>query len=88
MMGNSNTGLVLLEVLKERGRQDLKWGQRRGYDPLQWLAVAGEEYGEVARHVTQGFVPPESDFDAAGYRKELIQLAAVCVAAVEDLDAS
>lgn len=87
-MGNPNTGPVLLEVLKERGRQDLKWGNRRSYTPLQWFAVAGEEYGEVAEHVTKGFVPPESDFDAAGYRKELIQLAAVCVAAVEGLDAS
>jgi hypothetical protein len=85
-MGEANTAAVLLDVLKERDRQNNKWGDRRAYSPLQWFAVAGEEFGEVGGHVTKGYVPPESDFDAAGYRNELIQLAAVCVAAVEGLD--
>lgn len=81
----SYTLAILADVSAERERQDAKWGSSH-YSPLEWFAVAGEEYGEVAEYVTKGFVPPESNFDAAGYRNELIQLAAVCVAAVEDLD--
>lgn len=77
---------VIADVIAERSRQDQLWGTERDYTPLQWFAVLGEEYGEVGKKVTQGFVPPESDFDRVGYRKELIQTAAVAVAAVEELD--
>lgn len=79
------TQAVLDEVCDERVRQDGLWGIVTR-NPLEWFSIAGEEYGEVAKHVTKGFVPPESDFDQDGYRTELIQLAAVCVSAVEDLD--
>lgn len=82
----SSTQAVLADVSAERDRQRTLWGDERNYTPLQWFAVLGEEYGEVGKKVTQGFVPPESDFDREGYRKELIQTAAVAVAAVEELD--
>lgn len=76
---------VLRDVADERKRQDERWGPV-SRPPLEWFAIAGEEYGEVAEHVVKGWVPPESDFDREGYRTELIQLAAVCVSAVENLD--
>lgn len=63
----------------------MKWGVV-SRPPLEWLAILGEEFGEVAEKVTKGWVPPESNFDIEGYRTELIQLAAVCVSAVENLD--
>lgn len=81
----SNTAVVLADVARERQRQDAKWGSV-SRPPLEWLAIAVEEFGEVAEIVTKGWVPPESKFDAYGYREELIQLAAVCVSAVECLD--
>lgn len=79
------TTSVLHEVAHERQRQDEKWGPVTR-PPLEWLGIAAEEFGEVAEKVVKGWVPPESDFDAGGYRTELIQLAAVCVSAVECLD--
>lgn len=79
------TASVLDDVADERQRQDEKWGIS-AREPLSWLAIAAEEFGEVAEKVVKGWVPPENDFDAAGYRDELIQLAAVCVSAVECFD--
>lgn len=73
---------VLDDIAHERQRQDQKWGPCQR-PPLEWLAIIAEEFGEVAEKVVKGWVPPESDFDAAGYREELIQLAACCVSAVE-----
>ena len=81
----SSTQAVLADVSEERDRQRQKWGDNRGYNPLQWFAVLGEEFGEVAEKVTKGFVPPESSFDRDGYRRELTQVAAVAVAAIEEL---
>lgn len=81
----AQTVAVLSEVADERQRQDEKWGPV-SRPPLEWLAIAAEEFGEVSERVVKGWVPPESDFDADGYRTELIQLAAVCVSAVECLD--
>lgn len=76
---------VLEDVAHERQRQDEKWGAV-SRPPLEWLGIAAEEFGEVAEKVVKGWVPPENDFDAEGYRTELVQLAAVCVSAVECLD--
>ncbi len=76
---------VMRDVARERQRQDEKWGPV-SRPPLEWLSILAEEFGEVAEHVTKGWVPPESDFDREGYRTELIQTAAVCASAVECLD--
>lgn len=48
------------------------------------LAVLAEEFGEVAREVNEGF---RNKVDLHKLRAELIQVAAVAVAWVEDLDA-
>lgn len=76
-----NTQEVLQEVAKERERQNTKWGVQR-HNPLTWLAILGEEVGEVNKAVL------ENIFSRKGleeYRQELIQVAAVAVAAVESL---
>ena len=76
-----NTQQVLQEVAKERERQDAKWGVQR-HNPLTWLAILGEEVGEVNKAVL------ENIFSRKGleeYRQELIQVAAVAIAAVESL---
>ena len=74
-----NTGQVLEKVKDERKRQDRKWGQSN-HSPLQWIAILAEEQGEVARAIIDGRTP-----DYENYEEELIQVAAVCVAAVESL---
>jgi NTP pyrophosphatase (non-canonical NTP hydrolase) len=70
---------ILSEVEQERKRQDLKFGsQPQSLKPALYLAVLVEELGEVARSIIEG--------DSKNYRVELIQLAAVSVATVEDFD--
>lgn len=74
---NSPTDFVVSEVKIERARQNKKWGQQ-DLQPAAWLAVLGEEYGEVCRAVCEG--------DTKGYREELVQVAAVAVQMIECLD--
>lgn len=68
---------ILQEVIQERQRQDNKFGPSpRSLHSSVWLAVLLEELGEVARAILEG--------DSIGYKKELIQVSASAVAAVED----
>ena len=68
---------VLNEVAVERAKQDAKWGIQN-HSPQKWLVILGEEVGESCRGCFES--------DLAQYRRELIQVAAVAVAAVESLD--
>lgn len=43
---------ILDEVINERMSQEGKWGSQN-HDPLMWLAILGEEYGEVARAILE-----------------------------------
>jgi NTP pyrophosphatase (non-canonical NTP hydrolase) len=61
-------------IREERTRQDSRWG-RQEHGGLYWLAIAGEEFGEVARALVEG--------DEEQVSRELIQLAAVVVAWLE-----
>lgn len=75
----STTERTLAEVAAERGRQDELWGEQN-YDPYMWLAILVEEVGEVGEALNDKAATVEE------YREELIQVAAVAVAAVESLD--
>ena len=75
--GGRTYPLALLDVLTERHRQDKKWGVQV-HDPVSWLVILGEEFGEVAKAICEK--------DEREYRKELVQVAAVAVAAVEEFD--
>lgn len=68
----------LLEIEKERVRQDLKWGADKHPGSGLWSLVLMEEVGEEARAAMTG--------DIAALRNELVQVAAVAVAWVESLD--
>lgn len=68
---------VLYDIVRERKRQDEKFGEQN-HDPLKWLAIIGEEFGEVSKEIIENR-PKE-------YREELVQLAAACVAALECYD--
>lgn len=75
---------VLEDVAEERQNQIARWGKQR-HSPFYWLAILTEEVGEVAKEIADGRVQP---FDAGAYREELVQVAAVAVAAIEALDAT
>jgi NTP pyrophosphatase (non-canonical NTP hydrolase) len=81
-------GKVLVDVRVERMRQNVKWGIQ-DWPPESWIAILGEEYGEVCRAVCEmTLVPPEKRDPKwlKNYREELIHVAAVAIEAVEAFD--
>jgi NTP pyrophosphatase (non-canonical NTP hydrolase) len=71
------------QVLIERARQNEKWG-RQYHDNGGWLAILGEEFGEVCQAMQQGsFSSKETDAD--NLFEELIHVAAVASAFAEQV---
>ena len=64
-------------ILSERNKQDVKWGEQN-HDIYKWLAILGEEVGEVNKAAL------EDQYDEV--IDELVQVAAVAVAMIESLD--
>jgi NTP pyrophosphatase (non-canonical NTP hydrolase) len=88
LINNEQTTDVLMEVGQERARQDRKWGEQ-DHSPVEWVSILGEEYGEAAQAANEVYFIGEgkpAPRDLMNYREELLQVAAVAVAAVEDLD--
>lgn len=73
---------ILDEVFEERLNQDLEWGVQN-HSATDWLVILAEEFGEVAKEACEIRF---NRIDPANYRAELIQVAAVAVAAIEALD--
>ena len=75
---------LLEEVRLERIRQDDRFGWPRMHHPTWWLTILAEEFGEFAHDVC------DHEFEAGNWKKnmreELVQIAAVALAAIEDLD--
>ena len=65
---------VIWSIKEERARQDKKWGLQT-HSPAVWLTILMEEVGEAARTSLEG--------DPVGYVEELVQVAAVAIAALE-----
>lgn len=75
------TLVILGEVSRERARQDAKWGGIPGIDRNNqdtYAAVLGEEFGECCKAWLERDMP--------NLREELIQVAAVAVAWVEEIE--
>lgn len=70
---------ILKDIESERIRQDSKFGVTRRLTPTEWLPILIEEVGEFAMAICD-----ESDYDHM--REELIQIAALAVAIIQDLD--
>lgn len=68
---------VTQDVIAERLRQDEKWGEQN-HKPEKWFTILLEEVGEAARAALES--------DPANYREEMVQVAAVAMAAVESFD--
>lgn len=74
---------VYVKACKERLRQNNKFGVNRNLNPFLWLAIIGEELGEVNKAALEWNYDGKSLED---YKKELIEVIAVALAAIEDLD--
>ena len=68
---------VLDEIKSERWEQFKKWGKQE-YPPNGWLSILGKEFGSVCRAVCEN--------DPERYREELVHVAAVATAMMEDFD--
>ena len=73
---------ILIEIVKERQRQDAKWGEQN-QDDFVWTAILSEEVGEAS----QAALHDVFGGDHAGtLRTELIHSAAVIVQWIENID--
>ena len=66
---------ILQAIQDERDRQIVKWDVQR-HMPEKWLAILMEEVGEAAK--------ASLEYDPASYTEEMVQVAAVAIAALED----
>lgn len=71
------------QVLQERARQNEKWGLQN-HDDGRWLAILGEEFGEVCQAMQQGSLASKES-DASNLYEELIHVAAVASAFAEQV---
>lgn len=71
------------QVIKERARQNEKWGLQN-HDYGRWLAILGEEFGEVCQAMQQGSLASK-ETDASNLYEELIHVAAVSSAFAEQV---
>lgn len=78
----SSLAAVLVDVVAERERQDVKWGVQDHNDYV-WNAILGEEVGEVSQALIDHQFKGAEFKDA---RAELVQVAAVAVAWIEAID--
>lgn len=83
-MNNQERAVTL--VLRERDRQDAKWGDQSKHPNYVWSLILGEEVGEVAKEVLQYLWDDElPDKEKARLLGEVVQVAAVALAWVEKL---
>ncbi len=88
-----NIPIIYGDILKERKRQFALWGDQE-HTSLEWLAILMEEVGESATDVMKlpDFGEEVQDLsryftkeDTEKLEGELVQVAAVCVAWLEDI---
>lgn len=83
-MSTSNDQLAAMShVLRERERQDLKWGANQTHPYAEWLAILMEEVGEAS----QAMLHDKFGGKAAGtFKTEMIHVAAVALEIIEQLE--
>ena len=77
---------ILFDVLNERQRQDEKFGANRTQHPFLWNTILVEEVGEAAKDSLDIYFSDNPEEALLRYRKELIEVAAVAIATIQDLD--
>lgn len=80
---------AMLDVLRERAKQDNQWGVQN-HDPSLYLTILMEEVGEFAKEALEDRINPfrvkHDDIRRVKMREEAVQVAAVSLAIVECLD--
>lgn len=74
---------VIQRVLKERDRQDTKWGFPQRNTPMEWNSILTEEVGEFAQALNNALLGGDGNLEKA--LKEAEQVAAVAISIVEHL---
>lgn len=74
---------VLNRVSKERLRQEAKWGMQN-HSPEKWLRILLEEAGEAAKEAQN--IEEMKELSKQFYIEEMVQVAAVAVAAIESFE--
>jgi hypothetical protein len=77
-------GKIAQDTILERIAQEIKWGHQEHHGE-RWLAILAEEFGEAARGVVETSTEA-TNAELANLRQELIQIAAVSWAWVQDWD--
>lgn len=78
--------VALSNVKYERKCQDAKWGEQN-HKPSTWLMILGEEVGEANKAALESMINGKFQDDLImKYRDEMVQVAAVALAAVEAFD--
>lgn len=89
VMYDTGRKLAILEVLLEREQQVVLWGMQSFEDPSRWLGILTEEVGEVAEAINETVLENATKKHKGGLeniKKELIQVAAVAISAIEDIN--
>lgn len=81
---------VFMDIAEERLRQTEKWGEQN-HSPIEWISILTEEVGEVAKEAHEFHFGVRATTEMIEeklqmYRKEMVQVAAVAVQAIECLD--
>lgn len=79
------TNEIFEKIRLERERQDRKWNTPQPNTLPEWMSILGEEYGEVCTEVNRCHFGRQV---REGLETELIQVAAVCVAMLENMSYS
>ncbi len=74
--------IIVDEIKAERRRQDEKWGEQN-HNPEWWMVILMEEVGEASETILEAKF---GDRSLDKYRQEMIQVAAVALAAIESFD--
>ena len=74
---------AIQRVIKERNRQDAKWGFPQHNTPFEWLSILTEEVGEFAQALNNALLGGDGNLEHA--MVEAVQVAAVAVSIVEHL---
>jgi NTP pyrophosphatase (non-canonical NTP hydrolase) len=76
---------ILRRIVKERERQDAKWGEQN-HPPTYWLSILGEEYGELCKAVNNTIDCGDAKGSSEEIIEEAIQVAAVAIAMIESME--
>jgi len=74
-------------ILKERYKSIQKFGVNN-WAPIEWLPILIEEVGEVSKEICEGYFKdyyPEDKNRKERLKKEIVQVAAVCVKMLETI---